>query len=77
MAAEASVHEEEESFEQVIAQFRSIKGIGVKIANELYQAGYRSLDELRDCTADDLNKVSGLTTAKARQILREIRSNPA
>ena len=56
--------------ESVIKELQSINGVGVKIATSLYDAGYKTLDDIKSSTIDDLRQLPGVTATKARTILR-------
>ncbi len=58
---------------EVVEAFKSIKGVGNKIAHELYLAGYRSWEDFQGVTVQDLTPIPGMTTVRARRIISTVR----
>ena len=53
-----------ETFKQILA----LSGIGAKKAEALYNAGFRSIDDIRNASLEDLMKVKGIGETLARRI---------
>ena len=51
----------------------SIKGVGLKIANILKDAGYDTMDKLKNLTIEDLTKLQGIGAKTAEKILKAIK----
>ena len=58
--------------EEIINEFTSIKGIGESRAKALYEAGYTSVKDLNDATAEELSKVKSITDQLAERIKNEV-----
>jgi large subunit ribosomal protein L32e len=58
--------------EEIINEFTSIKGIGESRAKDLYEAGYISVKDLNDATAEELSRVRGITDQLAEGIKNEV-----
>jgi large subunit ribosomal protein L32e len=58
--------------EEIINEFTSIKGIGESMAKDLYEAGYTSVKDLNDATAEELSRVRGITDQLAEGIKNEV-----
>lgn len=58
--------------EEIINEFTSIKGIGESMAKDLYEAGYTSVKDLNDATAEELSRVRGITDLLAEGIKNEV-----
>lgn len=54
-----------------------IKGVGPAKANALSEAGYETLEDVRNATEDDLVEVSGIGPALAEQILADLKASAA
>ncbi len=72
--AEASTEEEEESevdpetVAAIIASFEDIPGIGPSKAQLLFDSGYRSVEEIKDLSEEDLAKIEGISEALAKKV---------
>ncbi|HID74218.1 MAG TPA: 30S ribosomal protein S3ae [Thermoplasmata archaeon] len=64
--------EEVGSKEEVIALFTSLKGIGPMKAEALYEAGFDSLDALRNATTDQIAEVEGFSPSLAKKVLEQL-----
>jgi len=76
-AAEEAVEEEptpEEvgSRDDVIGILTSLKGIGPMKAEALYDAGFVSLDRLKEATSDDIAGVEGFSPSLAKKVLEQL-----
>jgi len=58
--------------EEIINEFTSIKGVGESRAKALYKAGYTSIGDLNDATAEELSRVRGITDQLAERIKNEV-----
>ncbi|MBC2699253.1 MAG: 50S ribosomal protein L32e [ANME-2 cluster archaeon] len=58
--------------EEIINEFTSIKGVGESRAKALYEAGYTSIGDLNDATAEELSRVRGITDQLAERIKNEV-----
>ncbi len=58
--------------EEIINEFTSIKGVGESRARALYEAGYTSIGDLNDATAEELSRVRGITDQLAEMIKNEV-----
>lgn len=54
---------------EVLEEFLKIQGVGKAKAEKLYEAGYRSLEELKNADVDDIAEVKGFTRASAKRLL--------
>jgi small subunit ribosomal protein S3Ae len=71
--AEASTEEEEsevdpETVAAIIASFEDIPGIGPSKAQLLFDSGYRSVEEIKDLSEEDLAKIEGISEALAKKV---------
>lgn len=53
-----------------------VKGIGYKTARSLFDAGFESVDSLREAEVEDLTAVEGIGQKTAERILKEFRERP-
>lgn len=58
-----------DEYEQTVAQFQSIEGIGHGTAARLYHAGYRSFADLGNATPAEMAEVSGIGEAIANRLI--------
>ncbi len=79
-AAPAEAEEEEEESEvdpetvkAILASFEAVPGIGPAKAQTLFEAGYRSIDELRELPVEELAKVEGFSEALAQKVLETLK----
>ena len=56
----------------LIEGFEKIDSIDEKIANLLYESGYKSIDELKDITYKDLKKIKGIDKKTAKKIITDL-----
>ena len=71
--AEAPSEEEEsevdpETVAAIIASFEDIPGIGPSKARALFDSGYRSVEEIKALTPDEMAKVEGFSEALAKKV---------
>ncbi len=77
-AVEEEVVEEEPtpeeigSREDVLELFTSLKGIGPMKAEALYDAGFESLDKLKEATTDDIANVEGFSPSLAKKVIEQL-----
>ncbi len=69
----APVEEEEsevdpETVAAIISSFEAIPGIGPSKAQALFDSGYRSVEEIKELSAEDLAKVEGISEALAEKV---------
>ena len=72
-AVEASTEEEEsevdpETVAAIIASFEDIQGIGPSKAQLLFDSGYRSVEEIKDLSVEDMAKIEGISEALAKKV---------
>jgi len=60
----------------VIKEFQSLKGIGKTKAENLYEAGYTTMDKLRKASKADLTKVKGMTPKAAGELHTLLHQKP-
>ena len=70
---EAPAEEEEsevdpETVAAIIASFEDIPGIGPSKAQLLFDTGYRSVEEIKDLSEEDLAKIDGISEALAKKV---------
>jgi len=58
--------------EEVISQFTQLEGVGRKKAEALYEAGFRSLEELKKASVEELSKVEGIGETLAKKIKEQL-----
>ncbi len=71
--APAPVEEEEsevdpETVAAIISSFEDIPGIGPSKAQLLFDSGYRSVEEIKDLSEEDLAKIEGISEALAKKV---------
>lgn len=54
--------------EEIVKEFMGINGIGKSKAENLYEAGFRSLEELRNADIDDIAEVKGFSKVSAKRL---------
>jgi len=59
--------------DEVIKEFNSIKGVGKKKAEQLYDNGFDSLDKLRNAKIKDITKIEGFSEKLSKEILDQIK----
>jgi small subunit ribosomal protein S3Ae len=62
-----------ETVRAILASFEAVPGIGPAKAQTLFEAGYRSVDELRELPVEDLAKVEGFSEALAQKVLESLK----
>jgi tetratricopeptide (TPR) repeat protein len=62
----------EDSREESIAKLTAISGVGIKKANALYKAGYRSFDILRKASLSEIMRVEGMNKTLAKSIKNQL-----
>jgi small subunit ribosomal protein S3Ae len=72
-APEETTTEEEsevdpETVAAILGSFEAITGIGPSKAQALFEAGYRSVDEIKALSEEDLAKVEGISEALAKKV---------
>ncbi len=74
--AEETVEEEEEekgpTKPEVVAKFQEIEGVGPTTAEKLYDGGFRTFQELKDASVEDLKEVEGIGDAFSKQISKAL-----
>lgn len=55
--------------------FLSLDGVGEKTASNLYQMGFRSMEDLAGSSASDLVQVEGIGDEKAAKLIRKTENN--
>jgi large subunit ribosomal protein L32e len=58
--------------EDIINEFTSIKGVDESRAKALYEAGYTSIRDLNDATAEELSRINDITDQLAEEIKHEV-----
>ena len=58
--------------EEIINEFTSIKEVDESRAKALYEAGYTSVEDLNEATAEELSGVNGITDQLAERIKNEV-----
>ncbi|MBC7114754.1 MAG: large subunit ribosomal protein L32e [Archaeoglobi archaeon] len=58
--------------EEVISQFMKLEGVGRKKAEALYEAGYRSFEDLQKAEIEELSSVEGIGRALAERIKEQL-----
>ena len=71
--AEAPVEEEEsevdpETVAAIISSFEDIPGIGPSKAQQFFDSGYRSVEEIKALSEEDLAKIEGISEALAKKV---------
>lgn len=61
--------EEREQSSKVIEELRHVPGVGAAKAETLYEAGYRSVRDLREASVEDLSAVKGIGEKLAAKII--------
>ena len=59
--------------DNIIKEFTSLKGIGKAKAEILYEAGFQSMDKLRNATIEDIIKIKGFNEKFAKDILNQLK----
>lgn len=73
---EEMVEEEEEEAEpekgtskpEVMEEFQKIDGVGPTMAEKLYDGGFRTLDQLKEASEEDLTQIDGVGAAFSKKI---------
>ncbi|UCE36682.1 MAG: tetratricopeptide repeat protein [Thermoplasmata archaeon] len=60
--------------DEIIKDLMNISGIGLSKANALYEAGFRSIDDLREAPVTDLAEVKGIGRTLAKIIKKRLES---
>ncbi|MCX8174428.1 MAG: helix-hairpin-helix domain-containing protein, partial [Thermoplasmata archaeon] len=63
----------DEDAERKILELSKIPGVGVRFSKRLYDAGYKTVEDLENATEEDLLKIPGMTHERARTILSGVR----
>lgn len=58
--------------EDVIKEFTKIKGVNKTIAELLYNSGFDSIEKLKKAKITDLQKIDGITSSLAKNILKQM-----
>jgi tetratricopeptide (TPR) repeat protein len=65
---------EEAIDEEAVEEMTRIRGITMKRATLLYEAGFRSVDDLRGASTNNLKAIKGISRKTARMILESVRA---
>lgn len=60
---------------EIIEKFQEIEGVGPTMAEKLYDGGYRSLDELKESSKEELTKVEGVGPAFSEKIHKALQED--
>ncbi|MEM3512666.1 MAG: FG-GAP-like repeat-containing protein [Thermoplasmata archaeon] len=63
----------DEDMEKKILELSKIPGVGVRFSKRLYDAGYKTPEDLKYATEEDLLKIPGMTQERARTILSGVK----
>ncbi|MCX8174538.1 MAG: helix-hairpin-helix domain-containing protein, partial [Thermoplasmata archaeon] len=62
--------EDSEEINRAVAEFTKIPGVGLSKAKKLYEMGYRTLDDLRKASVEELASIKGIGEGRAILIRR-------
>jgi ERCC4-type nuclease len=62
------------TMEETIQAYLELPGIGESTATRLYEAGYETIDELKDAEEDDLKFIEGISDKTAEAIVKALKS---
>ncbi|GEM_PF-5263828 len=63
---------EEISKEEALEELKRLKGVGSSKAENLYEEGYRSIEDMKDVSKEDLKEVKGIGPSLSRKILNSL-----
>lgn len=63
----------DEDMDKKILELSKIPGVGVRFSKRLYDAGYKTPEDLKYATEEDLLKISGMTRERAKTILSSVK----
>ncbi len=58
--------------EEVVEQFKRIKGIGPSMADRIYESGFQSLTELKEAGPEDLQEIKGIGESLSKKIYERL-----
>ncbi len=64
---------EEDTKETILAHLKKIPGVGLVMAEKIYEAGYTTRAQLKDVTAEELGKIQGLGPSMATKIVESLK----
>ncbi len=69
---EVKEEEKKKTKPEVIKEFQEIEGVGPTMAEKLYDGGYKSIEELKEATKEDLKDVEGVGPAFSEKIIKAL-----
>ncbi|MGM0404955.1 MAG: 30S ribosomal protein S3ae [Thermoplasmatota archaeon] len=69
---EVKEEEKNKTKPEVIKEFQGIEGVGPTMAEKLYDGGYKSTEELKEATKEDLKDVEGVGPAFSKKIIKAL-----
>jgi len=75
--AEDEDKEEEdiETKEEVIKELQSLKYVGPELADRIYESGYKSIDDLKEASEEELGEIKGMGSAITKKVFEYLQEN--